>query len=151
MVAHFSPSAGVFQRFESFLHVIEFFSGQQHGAVMISVPQDLVLPPAPASGMASRNISVRVHETSISLHTDAGYGGGAIHSIDPNTSHNVMSQWLLKALETDRRYLFQAWSCFENEPGEYIWRESQIMNRRTEVRVLASNWGLFAENLQGLS
>ena len=154
-IAHFSPTASIFQDFENFLHTVEFFSGQQIGAVKVTIPEGFVQPQDPATSVTSQDEMVRAYKTTISLHAISECGTGAIHNITPDGPHHVSSQVFVKAIEADRRYLALAWSSNGAEPGGDIWKEYELVNVRSEKMTLASNCRsprmgrLFVENACG--
>lgn len=122
------------QDFTRFLHVVEFFFGQQLGAVKIAVPRDFVQPPDNFAGI-TRNYTVRAYEMIVLRIAGSASDNGEIYKITSLGSHDVATGILLD-------------DVVRNESAR--WKGGRLQDARTEQQVLASNWYLFGENLCGM-
>ena len=149
-IAHFSPSAKTFREFEHFLHVVEYFSGQQIGAVKVTVPKGFVHPPRRAAFTANDKTTIRAHVASVTFRHEYGGSTKTMYTIVPNAPCSVAPQSVLEAIEAHYPSLPQARSIISTESGGPSSMEGELLSSRTERIVLTSVWGPFVENLGGM-
>jgi len=156
-IAHLSPAVSIFEDFELFLHIVEFFSGQQVGVVKVTVPEHCVQPQDPADCVLGERQSVRAHKTLTTPYSELECRSGAIYKIVPDSPDNVAPRLFAEAIEAEHRKLVQACGLTETTFGENIWKQCQLVDLRTEDLVVApcnrTSWTerLFAQNICGKS
>jgi len=156
-VAHFSPATSIFDDFELFLHIAEFFSGQQVGAVKVTVPEDCIQPQDPADCVSNQRQSVRAHKTTITPYSESEHGSGAIYGIVPDGPDNVAPRLFVEAIEAEHRKLVQAWGLTKDTLSADIWKQCRLVDMRNEDMIVAPmgrlsrTKRLLAENICGRS
>lgn len=156
-VAHFSPSISIFDDFEFFLHIVEFFSGQQVGAVKVTVPENFAQPPDPTDCVITERQSVRAQKVRTTPYLKSEFRSGAIYEIVPDGHDNVAPRLFAEIIEAEHRRLVQACGLSENTLSEDLWKHCRLVNLPSEDLVVApfnrASWTerLFAQNICGRS
>lgn len=156
-IAHFSPATSMFEDFELFLHIVEFFSGQQIGVVKVTVPEDCVQPQDRADCVMGERQSVRAHKTTTTPYSESDSRSGAIYNIVPDSPDNVAPRLFVEAIEAEHRQLVQACGPTEKTFSRDIWKQCQLVDLRTEDLDVApfyrTSWTerLFVQNICGRS
>lgn len=156
-VAHFSPAISIFEDFEFFLHIVEFFSGQQVGVVKVNVPEDCVQPQDPVGCVISERQSVRAYNVRTTPYSEPECRSGAIYELVSDSPENVAPRLFANIVEAEHRKLVQACGLNEKTHSEDIWKHCRLVDLPSEDLVVApfdrASWTerLFAQNICGRS
>lgn len=156
-VAHFSPATSIFEDFELFLHIVEFFSGQHIGVVKITIPEGFIDACDPVNYETNLKIMVRAHATTRAIQAGFERRAGPIYAVVPENPHDVAAHIFTDAIEAEYRNHAKVWTRSGTASDKDIWKQCQLADLRSEEMMLAPSGRLswkdkyFAENICGRS